>query len=274
MRMRLALAMIVLVAAHGCGGDSASKPTAKPMAKKPAQEKPAAAKAAQAKPAAAKPVAAKPAAGGGGGGVSGRVTLDGAAPAPAKLDVNKDVEVCAKTEKMSESLLVSADGGVANAVVYLKNPPAGAKAAVPSKNPAIDQLGCRYDPHVLMVPAGATVDIQNSDGILHNIHTYSSDNPPFNAAQPKFKKVIRKQLDKPEFVRLTCDVHGWMEAWIVVQGHPFYALTDSNGGFEIDGIPAGEYEVGVWHEKLGEQTGKIVVKAGEKASFTPVMKAS
>ncbi len=272
----------------GCGGgapaksdQAANKAPAKQMAKKPAAKpaqhqepaaKPQAAKPAAAKPAA--PAAAKPAASGNAGTINGRIGYDGSAPAPAKLEVNKDTAVCAKTEKTSEKLLVSGDGGLANAVVYLKTAPAGAKAEVPAQNPLIDQLGCRYEPHVLLVPAGTTIDIKNSDGILHNLHTYSSDNPAFNAAQPKFKKIIRKKLDKAEFIRLTCDVHGWMEAWIVVHNHPFFALTGADGSFELTGVPPGDYEVGIWHESLGEHSGKVSVQAGAPATFNIAIAAS
>jgi hypothetical protein len=94
------------------------------------------------------------------------------------------------------------------------------------------------------------------------LHTYSSINPPFNAAQPKFKKVISKKLDHAEVVKLTCDVHGWMIAWIVVHEHPYYVLTDANGGFRLEGVPPGEYDIEVWHETLGSYAGKVKVEPG------------
>ena len=126
---------------------------------------------------------------------------------------------------------------------------------------------------MLLVPAGATVDIKNSDGILHNLHTYSSANPPFNAAQPKFKPLIQKKLDEPEFIKLTCDVHGWMKSWVVVHDHPYYALTDASGAFQIAEVPPGAYEIAVWHEQLGEKSGQVTVATGQPASFSATLTA-
>src|SRR5262249_58071448 len=126
-----------------------------------------------------------------GGTVSGTVKFDGPAPAPKKVEVTKDKEVCGLKPHFDEALVVSGGGGIANAVVVLKD----AKGTVKPADVKFDQKGCDYVPHVLAFPAGSTVNIINSDGILHNIHTYSKVNPPFNMAQPKFKKLI-KQTDQ------------------------------------------------------------------------------
>ncbi len=266
----------VLLLAVGCGGEgSGGSQGAKqaPAAQRPAQ-KPAPVEAA--KPAA--PTVVKQAAAsvpsGGSGSITGLISVSGDWPKPSKLDINKDVEVCGKTAKFQEAFQVGDGGELGNAVVYLKGVANAAPVPKPAENPLIDQLDCRYEPHVSLIPAGATIDIRNSDGILHNLHTYSTANPSFNAAQPKFKKIIKKQLDEPEFVRLTCDVHGWMEAWIVVHDHPYYALTDGSGRFDIEGVPAGEYEIVVWHERLGEKSGRVTVKAGEAAHFDAELTAS
>jgi hypothetical protein len=105
------------------------------------------------------------------------------------------------------------------------------------------------------------MDIINSDGILHNIHTYPKNNPAINKAQPKFKKVMNEKFDKPDVVQIKCDVHTWMTGWVVVAGHPYYALSDATGGFKIADVPAGTYTVEYWHEKLGKQTKSITVPA-------------
>ena len=195
-----------------------------------------------------------------GGSISGTVKYKGTPPAPTKLDVNKDAEVCGTEQKMSRELVVAADGGIQYAVVSI---PGIAKGkAFPTTNSTLDQKGCEYQPHIVLMPAGGNIDILNSDGILHNIHTYSDKNPPLNRAQPKFKKTMTETFKDPERVRLSCDVHGWMQGWLVVEDSPYYAVTDDKGNFKITDIPAGDYEVKVWQEKLGEGTQKITVKPG------------
>ncbi len=200
------------------------------------------------------------------GALVGRVMFDGAMPQPQALTVSKDVEVCEKTEKFPEALLIGLDKGIKNAVVFLPAVNGGPLFSRLESNLTIDQRDCVYAPHVLLVPAGATVDIKNSDGILHNIHTYSEKNPAFNTAQPKFKKIISKTFAQPEIIRVTCDVHDWMTAWIVVQDHPYYALTDATGAFQLSDVPPGEYELGVWHEALGEHFRSVSVTADHSAS--------
>ena len=204
-----------------------------------------------------------------GGAVVGEVKFAGSPPPREKLAVNKDTEVCGKGEHLSESLIVGANGGVQNAVVYLTNISKGKALDGAVPNGGVDQNGCRYAPHVTLVPAKTNFNIVNNDGILHNIHTYSTKNKPVNLAQPKFKKTITQQFEQSEFIKVTCDAHGWMSGWIVVEDHPYYAVTDQSGAFKLADIPPGDYEVKVWHETLGEKTQKVSVKpkAETKATF-------
>jgi len=202
-----------------------------------------------------------------GGSISGEVKLQGAAPAPKAIEVTKDKEVCGQHEIKNEDLVVGAGNGVANAVVSITNITKG-KPMGPSEA-VLDQKGCQYLPHVLLFPAGTTVKINNDDGILHNIHTYSTKNPPINMAQPKFKKTIEAKFDQPEVIKVTCDAHGWMQGWFVAEDNPYYVSTDANGAFKLTDVPPGDYELKVWHEKLGEKTQKVSVAAGAdaKANF-------
>src|SRR5688500_19523771 len=130
-----------------------------------------------------------------GGSISGTIKFKGTAPAPKKLDVGKDKEVCDKSPKTDPSLIVS-NGNLANAVVTITDIQKGKK--VEAAKVKFDQKGCEYHPHVLAFPAGSTVEILNSDGILHNVHSYSKANSPFNQAMPKFKKTLDVKIDKPE----------------------------------------------------------------------------
>jgi plastocyanin len=197
-----------------------------------------------------------------GGTISGTVKYDGTAPAPRKVEVTKDKEVCGLHQHFEEDLMVDPSGGIANAVVIVK----GAKGDMKPGDVTFDQKGCDYVPHVLAFEAGSTVNIVNSDGILHNIHTYSEKNPSFNMAQPKFKKVIKQKVDQAEVIKVTCDAHGWMHGWWVATDTPYFAVTDDKGNYSIAGVPPGDYTVQVWQEKLGTEDQKASVKDGATAT--------
>ena len=107
------------------------------------------------------------------------------------------------------------------------------------------------------------IEIRNSDGILHNIHTYSEANPSINKAQPGFKKVMTETFTKPEVIKVTCDVHSWMLSWLIVMPHPYFGVTDERGATRIDEVPAGSHTLEAWHETLGEKTRDVTVKPGE-----------
>src|SRR6266705_1978240 len=197
----------------------------------------------------------------GGGTIEAAVTYAGA-PAVEKLKVNKDTEKCG-TEAVIEKVVVGANKGLAYAVVSVPGAKGGAKAV----KTTVDQHGCKFVPHVTVMTPGE-LDLKNSDDILHNIHTYSTANPSINKAQPKFKKTMTEKLEKPEFVKVTCDVHSWMLGWVaVVPG--LAGVTDNNGVAKIENVPAGKQKIEVWHETLGKQEKEVEVKAGQvtKVSF-------
>ncbi len=199
-----------------------------------------------------------------GGSISGTITFAGDAPEAAPIEVTKDAKVCAQTQKYDESLVVGGNKGIRNAVISISNISGGKDfgAVMP-----LDQKDCVYTPHIVLTPAGSELEILNNDGILHNIHTYSEANAAFNQAQPKFRKKLKKTFEKPEVVRVECDAHGWMKGWIVVMDHPYYAVTDEAGAFSLTDVPAGEYELKIWHETLGETMQKVTVEAGSDASL-------
>lgn len=199
-----------------------------------------------------------------GGSISGTITFAGDAPEVKPVEVTKDTKVCAQTQKYDESLVVGENKGIKNAVVSIANISNGKDFG---EAMVLDQKECVYTPHIVLTPAGSELEILNNDGILHNIHTYSEANPAFNQAQPKFKKKLKKKFDQPEVVRVECDAHGWMKGWIVVMDHPYYAVTDGEGKFSLSDVPAGEYEVKIWHETLGEAMQKVTVEAGGDASL-------
>lgn len=201
-----------------------------------------------------------------GGTISGEVKFAGTPSTPEKIAITKDQEVCGKSEQINEALLVGPNKGIQNVVVFIASIQKGKK--MPEGGATLDQKYCRYDPHILLSAAGAELTIVNSDGILHNIHSYSTKNPPFNKAQPKFKKELKEKFAEPEVIKLTCDAHGWMTGWLVVQDHPYYTTTNASGVFLIKDVPPGEYELRFWHETLGEAMRKVTVKKKEETQVS------
>jgi plastocyanin len=204
-----------------------------------------------------------------GGTITGVVTLAGPAPTPALLVVSKDKDVCGAHPLHDQSLVVGAHRGIANAVVTLSGIKRG-EPLTPLTNVMFDQKGCEYIPHVIAFPAGSTIEIANSDGILHSIHTESTINPVVDMAQPGFKKIITVTIAKPEVIKVTCDAHNWMEGWWYATGNPYYAVTGSDGKYAIKNVPPGSYTLEVWQEKLGVAKQPVTVgkDASAKADFT------
>ena len=201
-----------------------------------------------------------------GGTISGVVKFAGAPPARKVVEVTKDKEVCGKEKHLSWELIVGSDKGIENAVVRLVDVKKGKKWG--STKATLDQRGCVYQPHVTVVPAGGELDILNSDGILHNIHTYSKANPAINKAQPKFKKVLTEKFAKPETIKASCDAHGWMSGYIVVSDHPYVAVTDEKGAFSLKDVPPGSYKLELWQETLGQSVKDVTVKAKEETKLS------
>ncbi len=197
----------------------------------------------------------------GGGTISGKVTITGAAPKLAPQARNKDPKVCGTTGE-DESLILGAGGGVKNAIVSLTDIHSG-KALMPA--PAqLDQNKCSYVPHVQAVPVGTVLTVLNSDTILHNVHAMLGAATVFNMAMPIHNQKIPTNLSKAGLIKLKCDVHGWMNGAIAVEDNPYYAVTGADGSFSIADVPPGTYTVHVWHERLGEGDQKVTLAAGGK----------
>jgi plastocyanin len=180
--------------------------------------------------------------------------------------VVKDNEVCAKIDHYDERLVVGADKGIKDAVISLTNIDGGQSLEAMGTQFVLDQRGCTFRPHVLLVPVNTPVQVLNNDGILHNFHTYSMRNGRVNIAQPPVLKRLKRAFKYPEKISVRCDLHGWMHAWIIVVEHPYHAVTDANGNFTMPDIPPGTYTVQSWQEQLGEQTAKVTVAAGENVT--------
>ncbi len=193
--------------------------------------------------------------------IKGTVQYVGAPVETKKLSVTVDQFVCGK-DKDAEELVLSPQRGIRNAVVSLASPPPGARWEVSTAPVFLDQRQCTFAPRVILVPAGGTVEFLNSDRLLHNIHSTSKGNPVFNRTQPK-GRTIPIAFAKPEIVRIGCDLHSWMRAWIVVMEHPFHAVTGGDGDFALPNLPPGKYTLSAWQETLGTVTKDVTVGDGD-----------
>jgi plastocyanin len=209
------------------------------------------------------------------GMVSGTIHFSGKAPAPVKIDMSMD-PVCSITggDNFAEQYIVKG-GKLANVYVYIKSgPPAAMSATAPIPAPVVmDQIGCKYVPHVMAVMHGGSVEFRNSDGTMHNIHTWPTleGSQPIDISQGAKGAPQVKQFNQPEvMLPVRCNNHPWMNAFINVSSTPFFAVTDAEGHFSISGLPAGTYTLAAVHEKMGEQTMTVTVepKGTAKADFS------
>ncbi len=203
------------------------------------------------------------------GSVAGKVSFDGEPPVRTPLRMAADPNCKPGPESLSESTIVSADKGLKNVFVYVKDGLGNAVYETPTAPIVLDQVGCRYEPHVFGVFVNQPIDIKNSDMTLHNVHAVPKANAEFNFGQPNDQApTVTKMFDKPEIgVSFQCDVHGWMRSYANVVTHPFFAVTREDGSFEIKGLPAGTYTIEAWHERLGRQTQQVTISDGTPAAM-------
>ena len=195
------------------------------------------------------------------GSVSGTVVVTGDTRQPAQLPVTKHRSVCGEW-KRSEDFLMSRDGDLANVVVTIEGAPAVYRP--PQAAAVLDNRDCVFVPHVQVGAPGQTIEIRNSDRIIHTAHAYDEANRSlFNVALPVYKRLVRRTLGRPGMYRIACDVgHTWMSAYIAVVDHPYSAVTDRLGGFQIPGVPPGTYRLRFWHERLGIREEPVTIRSG------------
>jgi len=205
----------------------------------------------------------------GGATLRGTLSYDGPAADLQPLEVDHDKDCCAKDAILPELLLVSEGGEVRHGVVWLE--------AVEGDKPwpgdvgVMDQIGCVFVPHVTVVGVGQKMQFLNSDPIIHNIHSWPRANQPMSVSQlaKGLGRPIKRAFEMPDEIKITCDVHKWMSAWIIVRDNPYYALTGEDGAFEITDIPPGNYTMVIWHESL-ERVEKKIEFAPDATVVEPV----
>ena len=195
--------------------------------------------------------------------ISGKINFKGNKPSAPPIMMNSDKKcqtLHAGKEVRSEKVVVNANNTLRYAFVYVKKGLEGKKFPTPTDKVTIDQHGCMYTPHVFGMMANQPLEIINSDPTMHNIHALPKNSSPFNVGQPKKGQKTSKTFAKPEvMVKVKCDVHSWMAAYVGVLDHPFYAVSDDKGNFSIKNLPAGTYEIEAWHESYGTQTMSVTV---------------
>jgi plastocyanin len=202
--------------------------------------------------------------------VSGKVSLSGTAPEGRLIRVSNSDPLCMVEggALRSERVVVGSGNTLQNVFLYVKDGlPSDMTFQAPRTPVVLDQVGCRYRPHVFGVQVGQPVQIVNSDATLHNVHAVPKVNSEFNFSQAvKGQKDVRV-FDKPEvMVPFQCDVHGWMASYAGVVAHPFFAVSGSDGTFTIKGLPAGTYTIEAWHEQLGRQAQTVKVDGTSAAT--------
>jgi choline dehydrogenase-like flavoprotein len=185
-----------------------------------------------------------------GGTISGTVKWTGTMPHLTPFAISKDPQICDPNSKKTrdlERLVIGPQAGVANTVVFLKDISSGKAMDLPQQRRFLDQRLCRYEPHILLVPANSELQMKSSDATLHTIHMDGA--ATYNLPFPFTNQIVARKMPTVGLVSLRCNGgHTWMNAEMFVVPHPYYAVTDENGKFELSDVPPGEYQIVAWHE--------------------------
>jgi plastocyanin len=201
------------------------------------------------------------------GFLTGTIRFTGKKRAHKPIDMSGD-PACAEAhhdKAYDESVVVNRNGTLANVFIYIKSGLEGRTFEVPATPVMIDQHGCWFHPRVMGIQTGQTLQVTNSDPVTHNIHSLAQVNREWNHSQGQGDASLNRKFVKPEvMIRVKCNIHSWMHAFIGVVEHPYFAVTGSDGTFEIRNVPPGDYVIEAWHETLGTQEQKITVMPSGK----------
>lgn len=210
------------------------------------------------------------------GTITGKVSFDGVAPEPKKIDMSQDANCAGSAGDKSADDLLVADGKLANVFVYLKGGPADKFSyPTPSDPVVLDQQGCRYHPRVLGIQINQIFKVTNSDKTTHNIHPSPKTNQEWNKQQSEGSPPIENKFPRGEtLIPVKCNLHPWMKASIGVLAHPYFAVSAKDGSYTIKNVPPGSYTLVFWHETRGEQTQQVTVAAKESKTQDITFKAA
>jgi len=205
--------------------------------------------------------------------VTGTVRFTGHRPARQKIDISED-PACVKANPggfYDESLIVGPSGAVANTFVYISKGLEGKNFPKPASVVVLDQKGCKFTPRILGTEPGQQLDVTNSDAVTHNVHPLAKFNREWNQSQGPGDPPVKRKFARQEIMmRVKCNIHNWMRAWIGVVDHPYFAVSGVDGSFRIPNLPPGDYTLHAWHETLGESEQSLHVGPNESkaVSFT------
>jgi plastocyanin len=203
--------------------------------------------------------------------VQGSITYDGVLPKAKIIDMSREPN-CAKqykTPPVVENVVGGDNKGLANVVVYIS---AGMPDEAPTGHVSLSQWGCRYFPHVLALQAKQEIWVKNEDDVNHTVHLMTVVNPELNKLQAVHGPEFTITNEKPEFIRVKCELHPWMRGVIAVLKNSHFAVTEADGSFKLPDLPAGKYTVTVWHESFGTQSQQVVIGSGENKNLNFVFK--
>ncbi len=207
-----------------------------------------------------------------GGSIKGKIKASAKAESPV-LKIDKDTEFCG-TSQNSGMYQISPNLEVKNVLVIVEDVKKGKTA--PKADITINNRKCVFEPLVGIAYKGSNFVIKNSDPILHNTNLgvllVDKRRTVYNLALPKENQVITKPVKSTGLHQVKCDAHSWMRSFIYAADHPYVALTDESGNFEIKDLPPGKYKVRVWHEGLEEVTKDVEVSAGKASDLNVTLK--
>lgn len=210
------------------------------------------------------------------GTIRGEVTFNGTPPPMKELAV-RSFPGCASEGDgpvLSGDALVK-DGRVQNAFVYIKSGLGDRVFAIPETAVEIDQKGCIYVPRVVGAQVGQQVLYKNSDTIMHNVHALPTQAQGFNMILANKGMSRAVQLERAEImIPVRCDVHPWMQSYVGIVDHPYFAVTGADGRFELKQVPPGTYTVAVWHERFGTKDANVTVAPKGDQTLTFALSAT
>jgi plastocyanin len=201
--------------------------------------------------------------------ITGRVKIKGEIPKRRKIKTGADPKCAAMHpgDLLTDDFVIDAAGNVQYAFIYVKEGLGDQKFTAPKTPVIVEQKGCRFEPHVMGLMVGQELMFRNMDDLMHIVHVVPRNNREFGFSQAKPGEERPKVFAAKEIIRLFCDVHPWMVAWIHVLDHPFHAVSGPDGKFKLKGLPPGKYTIEAWHDGYKAVTQEVEINAKDSKTL-------